>query len=163
MCPETMSSGKPASKNEERGITISLLVPSILLAKPQSLEYNIEDIRARLLYQWEMRECCVLCIHGEHRIHSIPNCHHIPCSTRGSNTFNYCYSTMPVSPALPSLWQRELPGCAPTSCVKTMTEECSSNREDCIECRGGRGMNAPLLGSSRVGNVQGHSNEPEQI
>ncbi len=63
--------GNAAAENEEKraGVLIRLRrrafrppLPTILLANVQSLDNKLCELRARISYQWEIRDCCVICL-----------------------------------------------------------------------------------------------------
>lgn len=40
----------------------SILVPSILVVNVQLLENKLDDLRARVTFQWDMKDCTILCL-----------------------------------------------------------------------------------------------------
>ncbi len=78
-------------------------LPSILLANVQSLENKMDDLRARISFQQDIRDCNIICLTETWLTPSVPdtavtpsdmpNFHqHVSCPTRGPNTLDHCYS-----------------------------------------------------------------------
>ncbi len=68
-------------------------LPSILLANVQSLENKMDDLRARISFQRDIRDCNIICLTETWLTHSVPDFHqHVSCPTRGPNTLDHCYS-----------------------------------------------------------------------
>ncbi len=60
-------------RNRLRKRAHSPLLPSILLANVQSLEYNMDDLRARISFQRDIRDCNIFCLTETWLTPSIPD------------------------------------------------------------------------------------------
>ena len=64
----TTGSSHPRKRGKRAGLQVRLKqcgskapLPSLLLANVQSLENNLDELKTRLTFQRELRDCCVLC------------------------------------------------------------------------------------------------------
>ncbi len=60
-------------RNSPRKRAHSPPLPSILLANVQSLENKMDDLRARISFQWDIRDCNVLCLSETWLTTSVPD------------------------------------------------------------------------------------------
>ncbi len=83
-------SGKRAGiRNRLRKRAHSPLLPSILLANVQSLENKMDDLRARISFQRDIRDCNILCLTETWLMPSVPDTAVTPsdnCFTTGQNS-----------------------------------------------------------------------------
>ncbi|KAI5093844.1 epidermal growth factor receptor kinase substrate 8-like protein 3 [Silurus meridionalis] len=87
--------GKRAGvRNRLRARTHRAPLPSILLASVQSLENKLDNLRARVKFQRDIRDCNLLCFTETWLNPALPNFYqHITCPIRGERTLDHCYTT----------------------------------------------------------------------